>query len=226
MTSRRNILRGGALALLATAAIAPTTAWSQDKPTLFKIITVKDEIVIGLNADEMSRLGGSDAGAVSRVLAAKGESPPGNMPSRRPPMAICSRPRCARSASWPHLAAGRALRHAARGAAARVIDSVRVKTYGAPSLGAPSPNPGSENYFEVGAAAFGNSSLMVEVCDPPPILPVANRRPPPTTITMSAPTRTPRTPIPPPPFSAILLSNLPVSNAPRPLFHAARILPV
>ena len=41
--------------------------------SLFKIITVKDEIVIGLNTDELDRLGGRDAGAVARALAAKGE---------------------------------------------------------------------------------------------------------------------------------------------------------
>jgi len=41
--------------------------------TLFKIITVKDEIVIGLNSDELAKIGGTDAGAVARTLAAKGE---------------------------------------------------------------------------------------------------------------------------------------------------------
>ena len=40
---------------------------------LFKIITVKDEIVIGLSADEPDRLGGRDAGTVAHALAAKGE---------------------------------------------------------------------------------------------------------------------------------------------------------
>jgi hypothetical protein len=55
--------------------LATPVAWGQEpaKTTLFKIITVKDEIVIGLNADELSRLGGQDAGAVARALAAKGE---------------------------------------------------------------------------------------------------------------------------------------------------------
>jgi hypothetical protein len=54
---------------------ATHTAWSQDKAMtmLFKIITVKDEIVIGLNVDELDRLGGRDAGAVARALVAKGE---------------------------------------------------------------------------------------------------------------------------------------------------------
>ena len=67
------ILLCGALALLLMTATH--TAWSQDKAmtTLFEIITVKDEIVIGLNADELGRLGGQDAGAVARALAAKGE---------------------------------------------------------------------------------------------------------------------------------------------------------
>jgi hypothetical protein len=63
----------GILALLLVTTTPAT--WSQDKMTtaLFKIITVKDEIVIGLNADELDRLGGRDAGAVARELAAKGE---------------------------------------------------------------------------------------------------------------------------------------------------------
>jgi len=66
-------LWGGILALL--LMITMHIAWSQDKMTtaLFKIITVKDEIVIGLNADELDHLGGRDAGAVARELAAKGE---------------------------------------------------------------------------------------------------------------------------------------------------------
>ena len=40
---------------------------------LFKIITVKDEIVIGLSSDELKALGGSDAGAVAHALAQKGD---------------------------------------------------------------------------------------------------------------------------------------------------------
>jgi len=66
-------LRCGALALLLiTAAHA---AWSQDTAMtmLFKIITVKDDIVIGLNTTELDRLGGRDAGAVARALVANGE---------------------------------------------------------------------------------------------------------------------------------------------------------
>src|SRR5580704_881843 len=63
--------RGALIIVLATAASA---AWAQDKATtLFKVITVKDEIVIGLNAEELQGLGGQDAGAVAKALATKGE---------------------------------------------------------------------------------------------------------------------------------------------------------
>jgi len=70
--SRRNALAGGALALLTTAA---QPAFSEDKgmTKLFKIITIKDEIVIGLNDAELGQIGGNDAGAVARALAAKGQ---------------------------------------------------------------------------------------------------------------------------------------------------------
>ena len=63
--------RGVLLIGLATAASA---AWAQDKATsLFKVITVKDEIVIGLNPEELGSIGGQDAGAVAKALATKGE---------------------------------------------------------------------------------------------------------------------------------------------------------
>lgn len=40
---------------------------------LFKVTTIKDEIVIGLSADELKALGGNDAGAVAHALAQKGD---------------------------------------------------------------------------------------------------------------------------------------------------------
>jgi hypothetical protein len=71
--SRRRAFAGGGLAILLMSATQP--AFSEDKgmTTLFKIITVKDEIVIGLNADELGQIGGKDAGAVAKALAAKGQ---------------------------------------------------------------------------------------------------------------------------------------------------------
>jgi hypothetical protein len=71
MQSLKLARRGVLIIALATAASA---AFAQDKTTtLFKIITVKDEIIIGLNAAELSAIGGQDAGAVAKALAAKGE---------------------------------------------------------------------------------------------------------------------------------------------------------
>ncbi len=39
--------------------------------TLFKIVTVKDEVIVGLNDAELKELGG-DAGAIAKAIAAKG----------------------------------------------------------------------------------------------------------------------------------------------------------
>jgi hypothetical protein len=73
-------LRGGTFGLFLTTAMALTqgafiqSAWAQEKAmNLFKIITVKDEIVIGLSPDELGKLGGQDAGAVAKALVSKGE---------------------------------------------------------------------------------------------------------------------------------------------------------
>jgi hypothetical protein len=71
MLSRRKMMFGA----LSIATLAGTQiAAAQDaKISLFKVITVKDEIIIGLTADELKALGGTDAGAVSRALAQKGD---------------------------------------------------------------------------------------------------------------------------------------------------------
>jgi hypothetical protein len=62
----------GAVSLLTLAGTQIASA--QDaKVNLFKIVTVKDEIIIGLSGDEMKALGGTEAGAVARTLAQKGE---------------------------------------------------------------------------------------------------------------------------------------------------------
>lgn len=64
MTSTR--LFGAALAAALFASAMPATA-----ETLFKIVTVKDDIVVGLNDAELKDLGG-DAGGIARAIAAKG----------------------------------------------------------------------------------------------------------------------------------------------------------
>ena len=65
--TKAQCLAGAALsaAFLALAA-APASA-----ETLFKIITVKDDIVVGLNDAELKELGG-DAGSIAKAIAAKG----------------------------------------------------------------------------------------------------------------------------------------------------------
>lgn len=72
MMSRRDIVRRrGALALLMVSTARG--AWAQDKKiSLFKIVTAKDDIVIGLSADELKGLGGNDAGAVAAGIAKNG----------------------------------------------------------------------------------------------------------------------------------------------------------
>lgn len=42
------------------------------KTTLFKVVTTKDEIIIGLSDAELKALGGNDAGAVAQALTQKG----------------------------------------------------------------------------------------------------------------------------------------------------------
>ena len=60
-------------ALAALAVLAAQGAWGQEKKiNLFKVVTIKDEIVIGLSADELKEFGGTDAGAVARALAQNG----------------------------------------------------------------------------------------------------------------------------------------------------------
>ncbi len=72
MFSRRKFTTRIALAALALAAAQG--AWAQEiKMNLFKVITVKDEIVIGLSDTELKALGGTDAGAVAHALARKGD---------------------------------------------------------------------------------------------------------------------------------------------------------
>jgi hypothetical protein len=60
----------GAFALYSGGAAQ--TAWSQSQtPSLFKVVTEKDDIIIGLNGQELQALAGTEknAGAVARALA-------------------------------------------------------------------------------------------------------------------------------------------------------------
>jgi hypothetical protein len=78
MFPRRDIMKCCSLAvlLLASASIlVPTQAAraQENKIDLFKVVTTKDEIIIGLSTDELRAIGGSDASAVAHALAQKGD---------------------------------------------------------------------------------------------------------------------------------------------------------
>lgn len=62
----RQFVAGAVIAAGLLSFAAPAAA-----ETLFKIITVKDEIVVGLNDAELKDLGG-DAGGIAKAIAAKG----------------------------------------------------------------------------------------------------------------------------------------------------------
>ena len=72
MFSQSKTAKRAALAILAMAFAQG--AWAQEsKMKLFKVITVKDDIVIGLSDAELKALGGADAGAVAHAIAQKGD---------------------------------------------------------------------------------------------------------------------------------------------------------
>lgn len=70
--TRRNLLRATAALLIVSAAPALAQQKDPAMTSLFKIVSVKDEVVIGLSAEDLAALGGNDAGAVAKALAAKG----------------------------------------------------------------------------------------------------------------------------------------------------------
>lgn len=61
-----SLVAGSLLAFAGSASAAETTP-------LFKIVTVKDEIVVGLSPQDAAAIGGSDVTAIGRALKAKGE---------------------------------------------------------------------------------------------------------------------------------------------------------
>lgn len=67
--------RGMALALAVAVAgcVSLSAAFAQGSGVqLFKIVSAKDEIVVGLSTEELAALGGSDAPALARALKEKG----------------------------------------------------------------------------------------------------------------------------------------------------------
>ena len=70
--TRRNLLHATAALLIVSSSPALAQQKEKAMTSLFKIVSVKDEVVIGLAPEELSALGGSDAGAVAKALTSKG----------------------------------------------------------------------------------------------------------------------------------------------------------
>ncbi len=72
--SQQSVRRLFAIALTGLILETPLmqTAIAADNVSLFKVITTKDEIVIGLTDAELSQMDGRDAGGVARMLVGKG----------------------------------------------------------------------------------------------------------------------------------------------------------
>ena len=66
------LLLGIGLAGLIMQSVAMPPAFAAGKVSLFKVITARDEIVIGLTDDELSQLEGKNAGGIAKMLVAKG----------------------------------------------------------------------------------------------------------------------------------------------------------
>ena len=59
------------IAALAACAILSGLPAAASAETLFKIVTAKDDVVVGVNEAELKELGG-DAGGIAKAIAAKG----------------------------------------------------------------------------------------------------------------------------------------------------------
>ncbi len=64
--TKAKMISGAVLAAVVLGLAAPASA-----ETLFKIVTVKDDITVGLNDAELNDMGG-DAGGIAKAIAAKG----------------------------------------------------------------------------------------------------------------------------------------------------------
>jgi ABC-type amino acid transport substrate-binding protein len=73
MSTRSNrLLLGIALAGLILESLVSHPALATDKVSLFKVITAKDEIIIGINDDQLSTFEAKNAGGVAKHLVQKG----------------------------------------------------------------------------------------------------------------------------------------------------------
>ncbi|HWM46065.1 MAG TPA: hypothetical protein VNR11_04035 [Xanthobacteraceae bacterium] len=70
----QDVTRGPAGLLVAgILMLAGTAASAQEKTTLFKVVTLKDDVVIALSARDIGALGGNDVTHIGRAIKAGGE---------------------------------------------------------------------------------------------------------------------------------------------------------
>jgi hypothetical protein len=69
--SRSRVLGFGLVGLILETIISHP-ALATDKVSLFKVVTAKDEIVIGLTEDELGKFEGKNAGGIAKALKADG----------------------------------------------------------------------------------------------------------------------------------------------------------
>jgi hypothetical protein len=72
MPLSKRLLLGVGAAILIMESVVIQPAFARDKVSLFKVITPKDEIVIGISEDDLSQMDGRNAGGVAKMLVAKG----------------------------------------------------------------------------------------------------------------------------------------------------------
>jgi hypothetical protein len=68
----KRLLLGLGLAGLIMESVVIQPAFAADKISLFKVITAKDEVVIGLSDDDLAQVDGKNAGGIAKMLVAKG----------------------------------------------------------------------------------------------------------------------------------------------------------
>ena len=114
MPLSKRLLLGLGLATLIMESVVIQPAFAADKVSLFKVITAKDEIVIGLAEDDLAQMDGKNAGGIAKMLVAKGSMSVWRYAVHKSASAaISNRRRCTRSAFSPS-------------------DSLRVEPYATP----------------------------------------------------------------------------------------------
>lgn len=72
MQFSKRLLLGLGLATLIMENLVIQPALAADKVALFKVITARDEIVIGISEGELAQIEGHNAGGIAKMLVAKG----------------------------------------------------------------------------------------------------------------------------------------------------------